>query len=75
MNYYVISPNVWNDGKWASHVDFMVRNSIVCMGWDRGNKNGDAFANMSFGDCVVVARRSNWQWRVFFVGLVDGPVK
>ena len=44
MNYYVISPNVWNDGNWSSHVDFMVRNSIVCMGWDRGNRWQRVFA-------------------------------
>ena len=58
MNYYVVSPNVWNDGEIKSHIDFMCRSHVVCMGWDKDSKNGWNFANsMHVGDCVIVARR------------------
>ena len=76
MNYYVVSPNVWNDGEIKSHIDFMCRSHVVCMGWDKDSKNGWNFANsMHVGDCVIVARRLHWQWTVFFAGIVDGPAK
>ena len=38
MNYYVVSPNVWNDGEIMSHIDFMCRSNVVCMGWDKDKK-------------------------------------
>lgn len=76
MNYYVISPNVWNDGEINSHIDFMCRSHVVCMGWDKDRKYGWNFANkIHTGDCVIVARRKCWQWTVFFAGIVDGEAK
>lgn len=76
MNYYVVSPNVWNDGEIKSHIDFMCRSHVVCMGWDKDRKHGWDFANkIQTGDCVIVAQKKNWQWTVFFAGIVDGPAK
>ena len=76
MKYYVISPNVWNDGEIMSHIDFMCRSHVVCMGWDKDRKYGWDFAHkMHTGDCVIVARRKCWQWTVFFAGIVDGEAK
>lgn len=76
MNYYVISPNVWNDGEINSHIDFMRRNHVVCMGWDKDSKYGWNFANkIHTGDCVIVARREHKRWTVFFAGIVDGEAK
>ena len=76
MNYYVISPNVWNDGEIKSHIDFMCRSHVVCMGWDKDKKHGWDFANkIQPGDCVIVARRKCWKWTVFFAGIVDGIAK
>ena len=76
MNYFVVSPNVRNDGKIKSHIDFMRRSHVVCVGWDKDSKNGWNFANsIHTGDCVIVARRAHWQWIVFFAGIVDGPAK
>lgn len=76
MNYFVVSPNVRNGGKIKSHIDFMCRNHVVCMGCDKDRKNGWHFANtIQTGDCVIVARRRFWQWTIFFAGIVDGPAK
>ncbi len=76
MNYFVISPNVWNNGDIKSHIDFMSRSHVVCMGWDKNRKNGRTFSNkIQTGDCVIVAQRKNWKWKVFFAGIVDGPAR
>ena len=60
MNYYVVLPDVWYDGKIKikSLIDFMCRSHVVCMGWDEDRNNGWNFANsIHTGDCVIVARR------------------
>lgn len=75
MTYYVISPNVWNDGAFEPHVNFMLKNHVVCMGWDRGGRSGDMFAKIKPGDRVIVARRNQWKWRTFFIAIVDGYAK
>jgi hypothetical protein len=78
MNYYVVLPDVWCDGKIKikSLIDFMCRSHVVCVGWDKDSKNGWYFANsIHTVDCVIVARRAHWQWIVFFAGIVDGPAK
>lgn len=76
MNYFVLSPNVWNNGDIKSHIDFMSRSHVVCMGWDKDRKNGRAFSNkIQIGDCVIVAQRKDWKWKVFFAGIVDGPAR
>ena len=76
MNYYVISPNVWNNGNVEQHVDFMSRNHVVCMGWDRDRKHGEAFSDkIKTGDRIIVAQRKNWKWTIYFAGIVDGEAK
>lgn len=76
MNYYVISPNVWNDGNVEPHVDFMSRNHVVCMGWDQDRKHGIAFADkIKTGDRIIVAQKKNWKWTIYFAGIVDGVAK
>ena len=62
MNYYVVLPDVWYDGKIIikSLIDFMCRSHVVCVGWDKDSKNGWNFANsIHTGDCVIVARRAH----------------
>lgn len=73
MNYYVVSPNAWNDGNVGGYLNYMRRRHVVFMGWGTDNKFGRIFANMQIGDRVIVARGANWQKKSFFVGVVDSP--
>lgn len=76
MNFYVISPNVWGDGNIRPHVNYMARNHLVCMGWDRDRKNGWDFANkIKKGDGIIVAQRKYWKWTIFFAGIVDSSAR
>lgn len=75
MNYYVVSPNAWNDGNFMAYLNYMKCRHVVFMGWDMNNKFGRIFANMQIGDRVIVARGANWQKKSFFVGIVDSRPK
>lgn len=71
VNYYVVSPNAWNDGNCTEYLNYMKQRHVVFMGWDANNKYGRIFANMQIGDRVIVAQGANWQKRSFFAGIVD----
>ncbi len=71
MNYYIVSPNAWNDGNCAEYLRYMKRRHVVFMGWDVDHKSGQIFANLQIGDRVIVAQGANWQKRSYFAGIVD----
>ena len=70
MNYYVISPNIYNDGD--NYADKMFEKGIAAVGWDKDRPKGIQFNSIQNGDCIIVAKRSNWEWRCFYLGLVVG---
>lgn len=73
MNYYVVSPNVYNDGNIDFYLNEMRDRQIVIMGYSKEDKNKwvNMFKNtMKIGDCVIVARGANYQKKVFFAGII-----
>ena len=73
MNFYVVSPNVYNDGNVEFYLNEMRERQIVIMGYSKedGNKWVNMFCNtMKVGDCVIVARGANWQKQSFFAGII-----
>lgn len=70
MNYYVISPNIYNDGN--NYADEMYSKGIAAVGWDVENKNGMLFKSIQIGDCIIVAKRTDWNWKYFYMGVVVG---
>ena len=74
MNYYVVSPNVYNDGNIDFYLNEMLDRQIVIMGYSKEDKNKwvNMFKNaMKIGDCVIVARGANYQKKVFFAGIIS----
>ena len=70
MNYYVISPNIFNDGN--NYADEMYSKRIAAVGWDVNSTKGMQFKSIQTGDCIIVAKRTNWNWEYFFMGVVVG---
>ena len=70
MNYYVISPNVWNNGE--DYSEEMRKKQIAAVGWTEEKSKGVQFEAIAKGDCIIVAKRSNWQWTYYFMGIVEG---
>lgn len=70
MNYYVISPNVWNDGDFDYLVDIMCEKHCVLMGYNKKSPTGQAFASLKVGDVVIVAQRKDWAFNYYFMGTV-----
>lgn len=70
-NYYVVSPNVWNDGNFQDLLDYMIKNHCVLMGWSNDKQKGKLFANLNIGDRIIVARRYDWKFHYFFLGTVS----
>ena len=68
MNYYVVSPNIYNDGD--NYADEMYSKGIAAVGWKLDTKNGQIFNKIQAGDCIIVAQRTNWNWKYFYMGLV-----
>ncbi|MBR4265266.1 MAG: AAA family ATPase, partial [Bacteroidales bacterium] len=69
-NYYVVSPNVWNDGNFDHLVSEMKSRHIVLMGWQSDNPKGQMFDNVKKNDVILVAWRQNWQFNYYFLGIV-----
>ncbi|WP_307771232.1 AAA family ATPase [uncultured Treponema sp.] len=70
-NYYVISPNVWNDNNFDYLLDYMIQNHCVLMGWQTDNPKGKLFSNLKTGDCIVVALRRSWKFNYYFIGTLS----
>ena len=72
MKYYVVSPNAANDGLADEYLAYMKRQHVVFMGWDTSHKSGAMFSRIQPGDCILVARRQNWEWKSYFSGIAGG---
>ena len=70
MEYYVISPNIYNDGD--NYAEMMYEKSVAAVGWKANDPKGIQFKSIKKGDCVIVAKRSNWIWEYYYLGLVSG---
>lgn len=70
MEYYVISPNIYYDGD--NYADVMYEKGIAAVGWNVSDPKGLQFKSIKIGDCIIVAKRSNWRWDYFYMGLVSG---
>ena len=70
-NYYVISPNVWNDNNFDHLLDYMIQNHCILMGWQTDNPKGKLFSNLRTGDCIVVALRRSWKFNYYFIGTLS----
>ena len=55
MEYYVVSPNVWNDN--TNYATEMLEKGIAAVGWDLNSKKGKQFKSIKNGDCIIVAKR------------------
>ncbi len=73
--YFVVSPNAWNDGNVDTYLQYMKSHHVVFMGWDKENKFGRMFAEARIGDRIIVAQGANRQKRSFFVGIIDSEAK
>ena len=73
INYYVISPNVWNDGKFEEYLNYMMKEHCVLMGWDESTTKGKLFSTLNIGDRIVVAQRQNWKFSYHFIGVISSP--
>ena len=69
MNYYVVSPNVYNDG--YNYAQKMFSKKIAAVGWDTDRPKGQQFDSIMQGDCIIVAQRINWQWTYYYMGIVS----
>ena len=70
MEYFVISPNIYNDGD--NYADSMYEKSIAAVGWNEKDHKGMQFKSIKNGDCIIVAKRNNWHWEYYYLGLVIG---
>lgn len=70
MNYYVVSPNVYNDGD--NYAQKMFSKGIAAVGWDTDRQKGQQFDSITQGDCIIVAQRVDWQWTYYYMGIVLG---
>lgn len=70
MEYYVISPNIYNDGD--NYADMMYEKSVAAVGWKANDPKGLAFKSIKTGDCIIVAKRTKWKWDYYYLGIVSG---
>lgn len=70
-NYYVVSPNVWNDNNFDHLLDYMIQHHCVLMGWQTDNPKGKLFSDLKIGDCIVVALRRSWKFNYYFIGTLS----
>ncbi len=60
MDYYVISPNIYNEND--NYAEEMFLKGIAAVGWDESSDYGKRFKDIRKGDCIIVAQRKNWEW-------------
>lgn len=70
MNYYLVSPNIYNDGN--NYAQKMFTKGIAAVGWNTDSQKGQQFDSITQGDCIIVAQRINWQWTYYYMGIVLG---
>lgn len=71
--YYVISPNVKNNGNIDYYLKLMFQAHTIKMGWSPQEQRGKMFDNMRIGDYVICARGANKHKDIFFAGRVSSP--
>ena len=69
--YYVISPNVENDGNIQDYLEQMFQTHTIMMGWSPQEHKGKMFDEMQIGDYVICARGANKNKQIFFAGMVS----
>lgn len=70
MNYYVISPNVYNNGE-DYYLSDMKDRHIAIMGYSKGDgKYANMFSQMEINDRVIIARGANRNKRIHYAGIV-----
>ena len=69
--YYVISPNVENDGNILDYLKQMFQAHTIMMGWSPQEPKGRMFDKMEIGDYVICARGANKNKQIFFAGMVS----
>lgn len=74
INYYVISPNIWNDGKFEEYLNYMIKEHCVLMGWDKSTTKGKLFSTLNIGDRIIVAQRQNWKFSYHFIGVISSSL-
>lgn len=70
MQYYVISPNVWDDGNFEHLLEIMCENHCVLMGYDKNSDTGKTFSYLKKGDVIIVAQRRDWKFNYYFIGTI-----
>lgn len=72
MNYYVVSPTA--DGiDYQKFLPDILARHIAVMGWGKDHDLGLLFSELEIGDCIIIARGSNSNKKVFAFGVVDSP--
>ncbi len=74
MNYWVISPNAYNNGKADDFLKLIESTKRVLMGWGEEESHGKTFKEtIKIGDLILIAQGSNKNKKSYFCGLVDSP--
>ncbi len=73
MEYYVVSPNIYNDGD--NYAEQMYLERIAAVGWSENAPKGNTFKKIQIGDVIIVALRSYWEWYYYYAGIVVGDVQ
>ena len=73
MNFYVISPNVYNDGE--NYAKDMFDKKIAAVGWDKDKPKGKQFKGIANDDCIIVAQRKDWEWTYYYMGIVRKSIR
>ena len=74
--YWVISPNVENDGKADSWLKRSLDERKVFVGYDRDKKHGSTFEyTIDINDCVIIAKGAKDDRKLYTAGLVTSPRK
>jgi 5-methylcytosine-specific restriction endonuclease McrBC GTP-binding regulatory subunit McrB len=76
-NYWVVSPNVWNDNTQEQWKDYIVKNGYAFVGYYEDNENGGKQFkyDIKINDCIIVAQGANWQKQLFIAGIVETDAK
>ncbi|WP_278009206.1 hypothetical protein [Flavobacterium gyeonganense] len=69
--YWVISPNVLNDGNTTHWLERSKSENKVFVGYDKDAIHGEKFKNkLSNGDCVIIAQGAKDNRNLFLAGLI-----
>ena len=70
-NYWVVSPNVKNNGEENDWKEFLSINPYSFIAWDDDNRLGKIFIHdVKRGDVIINCQRKKWEACVFGIGIV-----